>query len=82
MKKRIKKRKNKYSILASIVLFVLQVLSYMTSFVRHDGLPFYNLGSFIGYNFLAIIGVIILILALKKEKPSKDDDESPTSQRG
>jgi hypothetical protein len=82
MKKKIKKRKNRYYVFISIVLFIAQGLTYMTHFIQHDDLPFYNLASFIGYNFLAIIGVINLILAIKKEKPSNDVDESSTPQKG
>ena len=75
MKKKTSKKKTKYYVSTSILLFIVQGGSYITHFVVEDGLPFYNLGSFIGYNIFAILGIVnlIIVLNLMKEKPSKGD---------
>ncbi|MDY0277188.1 MAG: hypothetical protein RBQ97_03805 [Acholeplasma sp.] len=73
MKKKTIKKRIRYHVSITILLFIVQVGTYITHFVVEDELPFYNLGSFIGYNMFAILGVINLILVLKREKQSKED---------
>jgi ABC-type multidrug transport system permease subunit len=63
-------KKKMKSVIAAIGLFIAQGAAYLSRSIRQEDTPFHNLAQFIGYNIVAILGLIILVLAFKKDKPS------------
>ena len=51
-------------------LIIAQLIAYITCSINGD-IPFSNIPSFIGFNFFAIIGIILLIKEYKTTEPNK-----------
>lgn len=51
-----------------LILIILQVLAYIGSILTNNSIPIGNLFEFIGFNCLGIIGIILIIKQIKKDK--------------